>query len=291
MTIDRNTRLEIIRAAYAKQITAAGGVSDRRVEAAFAAVPREDFLGPGPWPIPRWGRGYVRTPSRDAAYLYADVLVGLDLERNLNNGQPSFLAALIAAAAPRAGEHAVHIGAGVGYYTAILAHLVGRRGRATAIEIDARLGKRLAANFAGSRIVRVVHGDGSRVAFDPADVILVNAGATRPADLWLDALTEGGRLILPLTTNQNAYGSGSRPIERRGAVFRIERKGDEFLARRISGVAIFPCAGMREAESEAALAAAFEKGDGRDVTRLYRHGDLAEERCWLRASDWALAYR
>ena len=30
-----------------------------------------------------------------------------------------------------------------------------------------------------------------------ADVILVNAGATRPAERWLDGLRDGGRLILP----------------------------------------------------------------------------------------------
>ena len=36
---------------------------------------------------------------------------------------------LIAAAAPRLGEHVVHIGAGVGYYTAILAQMAGGGGR------------------------------------------------------------------------------------------------------------------------------------------------------------------
>jgi protein-L-isoaspartate(D-aspartate) O-methyltransferase len=58
-------------------------------------------------------------PTRNPVYLYDDVVVGIIPERNLNNGQPSLHAALIASAAPRAGEHAVHVGAGVGYYTAI----------------------------------------------------------------------------------------------------------------------------------------------------------------------------
>jgi protein-L-isoaspartate O-methyltransferase len=49
------------------------------------------------------------------------------------------------------------------------------------------------------RNVSIVQGDGSRVAFDSADVIYVNAGATKPAEAWLDRLTEGGRLILPMT--------------------------------------------------------------------------------------------
>jgi protein-L-isoaspartate(D-aspartate) O-methyltransferase len=74
-------------------------------------------------------------------------------------------------------------------------------------------------------------------------------------------------------------------------VFRIARRGNDFLAQRISAVAIFPCEGMRDAESEAALAAAFEKGRAQEVTRLYRHDDLPEENCWLRGMGWCLAYR
>ena len=72
--------------------------------------------------------GYRATPDPDPVYLYTDDVIGILPERNLNNGQPSLHAALIAAAAPQPGEHVVHVGAGVGYYTAILAELVGARG-------------------------------------------------------------------------------------------------------------------------------------------------------------------
>jgi hypothetical protein len=51
------------------------------------------------------------------------------------------------AAAPQPGEHVVHVGAGVGYYTAILAELVGVAGRVKAIEFDAELAARATANF------------------------------------------------------------------------------------------------------------------------------------------------
>ena len=284
--MDRETRLDIVRRAYAKHVMAAAGIADRRVEAAFAAVRREDFLGRGPWQVLRWPRGYERTPSRDPVYLYENALVGIVPERNLNNGQPSFLAALIAAAGPRAGEHAVHIGAGVGYYTAILARLAGSRGRVTAIEYDDGLAARLAANFAGARNVRVVAGDGTQVAFDAADAILVNAGATRPAEAWLDRLNDGGRLILPLTAAGFPNGDISQ-----GTVFRIERHGDDFFAGRISAVAIFPCAGARDEDSETALAAALAAGRAGEVRRLYRRDDIPDEDCWLRGHGWCLAYR
>jgi protein-L-isoaspartate(D-aspartate) O-methyltransferase len=126
------------------------------------------------------------------------VLIGIVPERNLNNGQSSLHALLITSAAARSGEHAVHVGAGIGYYTAILAHLVGRHGRVTAIQYDLALVAKLATNCKEERNVRCIHGDGTRVEFDTADVIYINAGATRPADIWLDRLADGGRLILPL---------------------------------------------------------------------------------------------
>ena len=103
---------------------AAVRITDKGVENAFAEVPREDFLGPGPWPIYRWRRAYVATPTSDPVYLYTDDLVGIVPERHINNGQPSLHALLLAAAAPRVGDHSVHVGAGVGYYSAMMAHLV-----------------------------------------------------------------------------------------------------------------------------------------------------------------------
>jgi protein-L-isoaspartate(D-aspartate) O-methyltransferase len=200
--MDSDAELAIVRRAYAKQIMATAIVDDERVEAAFAAVRREAYLGPGPWPILRTRPdGYVATPSADPVYLYVNQVVGLLTERNLNNGEPSLHAMMMASAAPKEGEHAVHIGVGGGYYTAILAELVGATGRVTAIELDAGLAERAAGNLSGLRQVRVLHGNGALIPFDPADVIYVNAGATRPADVWLDRLKENGRLILPMTAS------------------------------------------------------------------------------------------
>jgi protein-L-isoaspartate(D-aspartate) O-methyltransferase len=286
LAVDRKAELEIIRRAYAKQVTVAFGTRDRRVEKAFATVPREDFLGPGPWQIVRWNRGYVTTPNRDPVYVYDDVVVAILPERNLNNGQPSLHAWLVAGAAPKTGEHVVHIGIGLGYYTAILSSLVGRRGKVTAIEYDPELAARSARNLADRSNVTVLHGDGTQVDFAAADVIYVNAGATQPLLHWLDRLREGGRLIVPLTDAGFPRGD-----IRHGAVFRIERRGDDYSARRISAVAIFPCAGGRDPDAESALAGAFARGNGENVTRLYRRDDISEADCWLRGKGWCLAYR
>jgi protein-L-isoaspartate(D-aspartate) O-methyltransferase len=287
--MDREEELAIVRRAYAKQVLASVNLNDPRVEAAFAAVQRERYLGPGPWLILR-SSGYIPTPDADPVYLYSDVLIGIVPERGLNNSMPSYHARLIASADIRAGEHVVHVGAGVGYYTAIMAQLVGRCGRVTAIEIDPALARRAVTNLSTMVNVNVHQDDGFLVSFDAADVIYVNAGATRPADSWLDGLKDGGRLILPLTAKKTLPPGSNGSIARHGAVFRIARQGDEYLAKWISPVGIYPCEGGRDAVSESALDAALQKGGWQKVTRLYRTDDLPDDRCWLRAPEWTLAY-
>ena len=289
--MDREEELAIIRRAYAKQILAQVQVGDPRLEAAFATVRREDFLGPGPWVMPRWLHGWVATPDDDPVHLYIDSVVQIIAERHLNNGQPSGHAKWIDSAAIREGHHVVHVGTGTGYYTAILAQLVGPTGRVTGIEVDPGLAARAQANLAAFPNARLLQGDGTVVSFDAADVIYVNAGVTQPADAWLDGLVEGGRLILPLTSNKGFMNNDPLvPIERRGAFFRIERRTPEFLAQWITPVAIIPCDSSRDPESEAALAAAFEKGGWERVTRLYRHNQVPADRVWLSAPGWCLAY-
>jgi len=290
--MDRQAELSIIREAYARQILAAAVVNDDALAAAFGAIRREDFLGPPPWPIVRGFRGgdYVSTPGNDPVYLYTDDLVGILPERRLNNGQPSLHAHLINQAAPVTGDHVVHVGTGAGYYTAILAHLAGPSGRVTGIEYDAELAARAKANLAPYPNVEVRQGDGALVPFDDADVIYVNAGCTRPAESWLDRLADGGRLILPMTSDQGFSSRAAERMARSGAVFRITRRGDDYLAAWISSVAIFPCAGNRDEVSERALAEAFAGNGLQQVTRLYRHEDVPDERCWVRGPGWALAY-
>ena len=291
--MDRDTELAIVRRAFAKQILAAAQVNDRRIEAAFAAVRREDFLGPGPWHIFRLARQYVVIPEADPVLLYVDQVVGLIPERGINNGQPSLHAVLLAAAQIKEGQHVVHVGPGGGYYTAIMAHLAGPTGRVTAIECDPGLAARARDNLSGNVNVRVIEGNGATTPFDTADVIYVNAGVTHPADAWLDGLSDGGRLIIPLTTDANirSVTAGSfDPVKamRSGAFFRIQRWGAEFEARGLLPTAIIPAEGARDKTAETALAAAFDKGGWNAVTRLVRGEGVTQERCWLRGRGWCL---
>jgi len=287
--MDRQTELRVVRAAYAKQILAIARVDNARLAQAFAAIPREDFVGLGPWMM-RWMSNYAPTPDADPVYLYTNGLVALVPERGLNNGQPSLHAHLMHQAGPVAGEHVVHVGTGTGYYTAIFAHLVGPSGRVTGIEYDAHLAARARANLAPNANVEIIEGDGAQVSFDSAHVIYINAGCTQVAERWLDSLADGGRLILPMTSDQGFGGVASERMSSAGAVFRIERRGWDYQVSWISAVAIFPCAGSRDEPSERALAEAFARGGWEKVTRLYRDQNIRDERCWLRGPGWCLAY-
>lgn len=188
--------IEEIRGFYARLMAAASRWSDPRLERAFEAIPREAFCPPGPWRIVFQGRP-VDTPSADPAYLYQDVLVALDAAKGINNGEPSLHAAWMGAVAPQAGEAVTHVGAGTGYYTAILQMLVLPSGTVTAFEIDERLADLARRNLEPMEGVTVVQGDATRQPLPKSDVIYVNAGVAAPPVDWLDALNPEGRLIFP----------------------------------------------------------------------------------------------
>ena len=278
-----------LRRGFARSVLASVQGSDARLEDAFAHVRRERFLGPGPWQV-IGASGYEPTPDADPSHLYADVLVGIIPERRLNNGMPSYHAPLMAHAAVQTGEHIVHIGAGVGYYTAILAELAGPAGQVTAIEFDSDLAKLAAQNLGDLSNVKVLQGDGFSMPFAPADLVYVNAGTTGPATAWLDNLKDGGRLLLPLTARKFTQPDDQRPLSRHGAVFLITRKGEAFEAEWISAVGVYPCEGGRDDEAERAIDIALQTGGFREVRRLYRNDETPADQCWLRLPTWSLAY-
>ncbi|WP_026793303.1 protein-L-isoaspartate O-methyltransferase family protein [Pleomorphomonas oryzae] len=192
----KRASIEEVRAFYARVVTSASRSTDPRIERAFATIPREAFLPPGPWRLIVNGLPH-ETPSADPAYLYQDVLVTLDAAKSINNGEPSLHAAWIAAVAPERGEIVAHIGAGTGYYTAILAMLVLPNGSVTAFEIDERLADSARRNLAPFEGVTLIHGDATQLPLSPSDVIYVNAAIAAPPAGWLTALKPGGRLIFP----------------------------------------------------------------------------------------------
>ena len=280
--------IETLREYYAEELRAVANIQSEAVVRAFAKVPREHFLGPGPWQIVNPWRldvepSYRMTPDADARHIYHNILVGIDPERHLNNGQPSFLAFLIDALELQEGEHVVHVGCGTGYYSAILAEVVGRNGHVTAIEIDPELASRAQSNLSYLSDVQVVAGDGGDLDPGPTDAIFINAGATHPRAIWLDSLRLGGRLLVPLTVTEDTDGGGG------GRVLKATRQPRGLTACFISEVGIFSCVGGRDPELNRRLKEAFNRGDWKSVQSLRREKHEPDDACWLHNDDFCLS--
>jgi protein-L-isoaspartate(D-aspartate) O-methyltransferase len=254
------------------------GIPDARVIAAFEAVPRERFVGAGPWKVFALAGKYIETPSDDLCFLYQDVLVALSEDRRINNGEPSLHAHCLAALCPKQGETVLHVGAGTGYYTAVLAHLVGSTGSVAAYEIENDLARQASSNLKDWPNVTVHSRSASEGDLGSYDIIYVNAGATHPLEVWLDAVRPGGRLLFPLTPDD---GLG-------GMLLLTRQQGREFEAQFVHPASFIPCTGARDREMARSLSAAFARGNMWEVRSL-RRDIAADESCWVAGHGWWLS--
>jgi protein-L-isoaspartate(D-aspartate) O-methyltransferase len=268
-----------LRAYYARIITGRAGTDDKRIIEAFATVERERFVGAGPWKVSRYDGSYVDTPSDDLAFLYQDIVVGLITERRLNNGEPNLHARCLAALDVRQGETAIHVGSGMGYYTAILAHLVGATGTVIAYEIEPNLAGKAAKNLEPWGQVSVRGRSATDGALPACDIIYVSAGATRPLDTWLDALRPGGRLLFPLT-----------PSTGLGGMLLVTRSAEAtFDARFVQRARFIGCDGARDTEEGDELGKAFAGGHLRKVKSLGRGIGPDDGSSWFSGQGWWLS--
>ena len=261
------------RVKFNRMIASAEGVDDPRVSEAFATVPRERFVGAGPWMLLD-GDGYVATS--DPASLYEDVVVALLPGKRINNGQPSLHARCLSAAQVKPGERVLHIGCGSGYYTAILSELTTPSGQVEGWDIEAELVRAAAANLAGRRGVRVRLRDATAGALGTHDVIYVCAGCTRPVRAWAEALSEDGRLLFPLT-----------PGWAHGGMLLVTRIGKGFAARFVCRCAFIPCVGGSAEAEKAALFKSISRRPLESVASLH-FGDAPRTNVWLAGRGWWL---
>src|SRR4029450_1568086 len=93
-----NLTIEDYRRFFADEIRFVANLDSPALVEAFARVPRDQFIGPGPWRVgaPEL-RALAAAGMGEAAYvtvddprhLYHNVVVVLDEEENINNGQPA----------------------------------------------------------------------------------------------------------------------------------------------------------------------------------------------------------
>jgi len=162
-----------------RQLTARG-ISDTRVLAAMAAVPRHLF---------------VSEALRDQAY--TDYALPIGDQQTIS--QPLMVAAMSQALALTPEARVLELGTGSGYQAAILAQIAYR---VYTIERLNSLYRRARKLFDTLRYFNIVarYADGSNgwPAEAPFDAIIVTAGAPDVPRVLLDQLAPGGRLVLPV---------------------------------------------------------------------------------------------
>jgi len=277
------------REAYADALLACCPSENQSIRRAFATVSREDFLGAPPWYI-RSATDLARIEeTHDPTALYQDVLVAIDPTRQLNNGAPSVWASVFDSLAIAPGERVVHVGTGTGYYTAILAEVIGGRGHVLGVELDPELAERTRQNLLPWPWAEALCDDGTQHPHEPADVIVVSAGATGLADPWIDELSKGGRLYVPLSVNPGDLHRGL-PVGI-GAGLVVEKRPDGLAARFLAPLVIYPCVAPWSDAATSALQAAFQRGLDAlgDVRSLRRDAHARDQTCWCHVDNACLS--
>lgn len=286
--------LDLRRRFYAEELEAVCNFRSAGLADAFAAVPRERFLPDGPWTVlGDGGDGFMMggpprtrtTPDADPSRVYHNIAIAIDPSRQLFNGQPATLATWIDALSLGPGARVLHVGCGLGYYTAVMARAVGPTGRVVTYEVDEQLAAAAQRNLASTPWVDARHGDASGPVGEPFDAILVNAGVTHPLATWLDALAIGGRMLLPLTGTVPAMA----PTIGKGLAWLLtQQDGTTLTTRTVGVVAIYSAVGVRDDEVNARLGKAMMSGPAQwgAVKRLRRDAHEADATCWLHGAGW-----
>ncbi|MDQ2631839.1 MAG: protein-L-isoaspartate(D-aspartate) O-methyltransferase [Actinomycetota bacterium] len=160
------------------------GIGDERVLAAMGEVPREAFLPPA---------------LRHRAY--ADSALPIGEKQTIS--QPWIVAAICQALRLDGSELVLEIGTGSGYSAAVLSRLAGH---VVSVERHEALMREAAAALRslGVANVELVVGDGSLGVPEraPFDAIAVHATAPAAPPTLLDQLAEGGRLVIPIASEE-----------------------------------------------------------------------------------------
>jgi protein-L-isoaspartate(D-aspartate) O-methyltransferase len=287
--------LDLRRRFYAEELEAVCRLRSPALVDALAAVPRERFLPPGPWTVlvdvaSGSGSGIQTrvTADADPARVYHNIGVAIDPSRQLFNGHPGTIAPWIDALDLAPGGRVLHVGCGLGYYTAVLAYAVGSSGRVVAFEADDVLANRAQANLQSYPRVDARCGDASGQLDGQFDAVLVNAGLTHPVESWLDAVRPGGKLVLPLTGTMAAMGSN---IGKGIILLLTKQDSGDFAVRSLGFAAIYSAIGVRDAGMNDQLGKAMMAGPMRwqGITRLRRDAHEPSESCWLHGATFCLS--
>jgi protein-L-isoaspartate(D-aspartate) O-methyltransferase len=166
-----------------------GGAVDALVADALRTVPRHIFLPDLP---------------PDAAYRDEAIVIKWDDDGTptSSSSQPTIMAIMLDQLGVARGQRILEIGAGTGFNAALLAHVVGPKGRVVSIDLDPEIVARAEENLAaaGCLGVTVLSADGARghPKRAPYDRIIATVGVWDLSPAWHEQLAPGGRLVVPL---------------------------------------------------------------------------------------------
>jgi len=194
------------------------GIHDERVLAAMGEVPREVFI-----------------PERRREAAYIDAALPIGSEQTIS--QPWIVAAILQALELRGDERVLEVGTGSGYSTCLLGRLAAH---VVSVERHASLARSAAEHLRACEVhnVEMLVGDGSRGVPDraPYDAIAVHAAAPAPPPALLSQLADGGRLVVPVA-------SDDAPGEDREFLTLLRRRGTEFESTTICPCRFVPLIG------------------------------------------------
>lgn len=122
--------------------------------------------------------------------------------------QPLVVAFMLELLEPKEGEKILDVGSGSGWTTALLAEVVGEKGKVIAVDIVPELaafGKENVGkyNFVKKGIAEFICADGSK-GYEkeaPFDKILASATSLMIPDAWKKQLKIGGRIVAPINSS------------------------------------------------------------------------------------------
>lgn len=177
--------------ALVEQLKQGEKLLDAATEAAFLAVPRHLFLPEG----------------LTLAQAYADEAIpvkrGADGSVVSSASQPSMMALMLRQMRLRPGDNVLEIGAGTGYFAALIQNVVGEGGTVTTIEVDPEMAERAEHNLQRVSLggmVTVVAADGA-LGYAPRasyDRIVATAALWDVPPAWIRQLKPDGLLVAPM---------------------------------------------------------------------------------------------
>jgi len=179
------------------------GYADERVANAMRKIDRAIFVS----------KEYER-------YAYADTPLPIGKDQTIS--APGVVAFMSKSLDAREGMKILEVGSGSGYQAAILAELVGGKGRVYTVERILELVMLARSNIAklGYKNVEFIHGDGTKGYKEkaPFDRVIVTAAAPSIPPPLVEQLVDGGRLLIPVG---NKFWQDLQLVERYGKKTKI----------------------------------------------------------------------